>query len=67
MRTALWAIICVCSFVTGLGAGWQLKENTTRDRYISSLAERHEATADYFNQKTDQMIQDNERKYSRGK
>jgi hypothetical protein len=51
----------------GCLSGWFVRARYTEDRYINSLAARHEATATYFNTKMDTMIQDNERIYKNGK
>jgi hypothetical protein len=57
----------LCALVAGLIAGWTLRVNHSSDRYIHSLAARHEATASYYNLKTDQMISENERNFKNGK
>lgn len=66
MSNYTWALIAVLAFVVGVGSGWNWKSESTSDRYLSSLAERHEATARYYNERTDQMVRENERIY-RGK
>jgi len=49
----------VASFMVmmiGMSIGYHIRKEETRDRYLVSLAERHESEASYFNKKTDQMI-----------
>jgi hypothetical protein len=51
--------------LVGCALGWFTRAHTSGDRYITALASRMIAEASYFNNKTDQMIQDNERKYKK--
>ena len=47
--------------------GWFARTHTLDDRYILSLALKHETSARYFNTKLDSMIQENERSFKHGK
>lgn len=64
VNTRTWLIICLGILLFGwLGGcliGWGLRTHTTNDRYMNSLAERHEAAAKFYNERTDQLIHANE-------
>ncbi|MDA8412991.1 MAG: hypothetical protein M0023_04295 [Desulfobacteraceae bacterium] len=67
MTARAWLALCATAMILGALIGWSARTITTGDRYIRSLAEKHEATASYFNTKLDTMIQENERTFKHGK
>lgn len=54
--------ISLCALIFGCLVGWGIRATTTNDRYMNSLAERHEAAASFYNERTDQLIHANEPK-----
>lgn len=56
MTARSWLALCCCFLVFGALIGWAARATTTGDRYVRSLAERHEATTQFYNERTDQLI-----------
>lgn len=61
--TGTWLAICFVTLLTGLLsgviAGWSFRERTADHRYITALAQRHEAEGSYYITKLDQEIRNN--------
>lgn len=58
-----WIIIGMLALITGLLAGimigWNARISTTGDHYIRSLAEKHEASARYWDVQAHNIITNN--------
>ena len=55
----LWIILTIVSVLGGYAIGWNARVADTRDRYLTSLAERHEAYTRYMNTQADNIITNN--------
>jgi hypothetical protein len=51
--------------IGGVGYGWRAREHTADHRYITALAERHEAESSYYMKKLDEEIQQNKGRLAR--
>lgn len=69
MSARAWLAFAGMSLVLGLIIGWSVRVTTTSDRYIRSLAEKHEAAARYWDTQANNIITNNtlERKRRDGK
>lgn len=58
-----WIVISLLVLITGLLAGimigWNARINASNDHYVRALAEKHEASARYWDTKTDDIISNN--------
>jgi len=59
MRPGWLVLAALVSLILGVAYGWNLAENSANVRYIRALAERHEATARYWETKTNDIITNN--------
>jgi hypothetical protein len=60
MSARAWIAVCL-SLVLGYLVGWTARGNSTNDRFIRSSIARMDAETRYYNDKTDQMIRENEK------
>lgn len=59
MSVRAWlAAIALATVFGGIG-GWALRISTASDRYIRALAEKHEATAKYWDTRTNDILTNN--------
>lgn len=59
MSVRAWlALITLATVFGGIG-GWSLRVATVSDRYIRALAEKHEATAKYWDTRTNDILTNN--------
>lgn len=58
-----WIIISLLVFVTALLAGvllgWNARGGASSERYLRALVEKHEATAHYWDVKTNEILTNN--------
>lgn len=58
-----WIVISLLVFISGLLAGallgWNARGGATSDQYLRSLAEKHEAAAQYWDAKTNEILTNN--------
>lgn len=59
MKPGWLLLTAIVSMMIGLAHGWNLAENSTNVRYVRALAEKHEATARYWETKTNEIITNN--------
>jgi len=50
----------LAALLIGIGLGWAARTHTADHRYVTALAERHEAEARFSNHKTDQLLRENQ-------
>lgn len=65
MTARVWLVFTLLVLFFGILLGWSARTLTTKDRYMTGLAEQHESTARYYNERTDQIITINQPKGAR--
>lgn len=59
MSPRAWLALCCCALIIGGVIGWSACATSADHRYIRALVERNEAAADYFLNKYDEAIHEN--------
>lgn len=59
MSPRAWLAFTATALCLGLVIGWSARVNTQTDRYVRSLAEKHEAMARYWDAQANDIITNN--------
>lgn len=59
MKLGWLLLTTIVAGLIGLAHGWNLAENSVNARYVRSLAEKHEASARYWDIKTNEILTNN--------
>lgn len=55
----IWTVLIFVAVIAGYVIGYNARANSVNDRYIRSLAEKHEAATRYWDTQTNEIISNN--------